>query len=262
MRNGTPRPAPLAAWLAPLPDLAWIFFLVWTAVGAVVMPLEIGQSQVESWIAQPGLRAAVLAILRGSDAFWIVLAAVNVYFAAAAHDGLDVTRRSALIILGGSAVCEWIGARTGFPFGPYRYTDHFGWRLGGVLPFTIPLAWLIILLSGRRLVLALRPDVTRPGLALGVGCVALLTDLNLEPVAWKIRAYWIWYPGPHAAPSDWPPLQNYVSWFALAGLLTYALPPNYALRRPSRVANRPILVLALMNALFLLVHAARWLRLR
>lgn len=254
----TPLPA-YAVWLAPLPDLAWVFFLLWTAMGAVVMPLGIGRSQIESWISQPDVRAAALAILRGSDAFWIVLAAINVYLATAAHEGIGVTRRWAAIILGGSALCEWVGALTGFPFGPYRYTDNFGWRLGGVLPFTIPLAWLIILLSGRRLVLAIRPEVTRVGLASGTALVALVSDFILEPVAWKIRAYWIWYPGREAAPSGWPPPQNYASWFAVAFLLTYALPPNYALRRaPSRIANRPIAVLALMNGLFLLVYGARW----
>ncbi len=250
--------AGVAFAFSPLPGLVWIFFLIWTAIGAVVMPLGIGQSQIESWIGQPDLRAAALAILHGSDAFWIVLAAINVYFATAMHEGLNVTRRWASIILVGSAMCEWVGARTGFPFGPYRYTDNFGWRLGGVLPFTIPLAWLVILLSGRRLVLVVRPEVTRLGLALGTGLVALATDLNLEPVAWKIRAYWVWYPGREAAPSGWPPVQNYVSWFAIACLLTYALPPNYALRPPSRIANRPVAVLVLMNVLFLLVNGAHW----
>lgn len=254
-----PAPPPsYAIWLAPLPGLAWGLFLVWTAVGAVVMPLGIGRSQIESWVSQPDLRAAALAILQGSDAAWIVLAAINVYLATAAQEGINATRRWAAIILAGSALCEWVGARTGFPFGPYRYTDHFGWRLGGVLPFTIPLAWLIILLSGRRLVLAIRPEATRAGVALGAALTALVSDVNLEPVAWKIRAYWIWYPGREPAPSNWPPVQNYVSWFVVAFLLTYALPPNYALRRPSRTANRPIAVLALMNGLFLLVYGVRW----
>lgn len=252
------KPPSWTSAFAPLPDLAWIFFLVWTAIGALVLPFGIDQSRLDAWIANGDLRQAASAILHGADAFWIVLAAVNVYFATAAHEGLAITRRWTAVILVGSGLVEWIGARTGYPFGPYRYTDHFGYRLGGVLPFTIPLAWLIVLLSGRRLVLALRPEATRLSLALGVGLVALLTDLNLEPVAWKIRAYWIWYPGWAAPPSQWPPLQNYVSWFGVAFLLTWALAPNYALSRPSRVAHRPIAVLALMNALFLLVHLARW----
>lgn len=85
--------------------------------------------------------------------------------------------------------------------------------------------------------------------------VSVLTDLNLEFVAWKVRGYWVWYP--HAATDvpGWPPLQNYVAWFVLSFLLTALLPPNYGLRLRRPAANRPILVLALMNALFLLVHA-------
>jgi uncharacterized membrane protein len=254
-------PPPLTLWLAPLPDLLWKFFLVWTAVGFVVLPLDIGQSQLERWISHPGLREAASAILRGSDAFWIALAAVNVYLYTASAEGLGVARRWAVIILAGSAVCEWIGARTGFPFGPYRYTDRFGWRVGGVLPFTIPLAWLIILLCGRYLTLRLRPEATRAQIALGTALAAVVTDFNLEFVAWKIRAYWIWYPGPSAPPSDWPPPQNYVSWFALAFALAYALPPNTSLRLHRPPPTRPILILALMNALFFLTHAAHWARL-
>ena len=33
----------------------------------------------------------------------------------------------------------------------------------------------------------------------GVATVAVLTDLNLEYVAWKIRGYWIWFPQSHGS---------------------------------------------------------------
>ena len=186
----------------------------------------------------------------------MLLAAVVVYFHTVAAEGLPTARRWAVIILAGSAAFEWIGARTGFPFGPYVYTERFGWRLGGVLPVAIPLAWLVVLLGGRFLVRALRPEAGRIELALGVALVATLTDLNLEFVAWKVRGYWVWYPHAGANAPGWPPLQNYVAWFALSFGLTALLPPNHALRPHRPPATRPILVLALMNALFLLVHAA------
>ncbi len=201
-------------------------------------------------------------LLHVSDAIWIYLAAILVYLHTAAAEGLPTARRWAVILLLGSGICEWIGAQTGFPFGPYRYTDHFGWRIGGVLPVAIPLAWMVIILCGRVLVLRWRPASTRHTLALGVAAVATLTDANLEAVAWKIRGYWNWYPDAQPPLPAWPPAQNYLSWFVLSFALAYGLPPNYALRFRNPAPFRPILVLGLMNALFIVVYAARWLRVR
>lgn len=250
--------------LRPLAPLPWVFFLVWTAVGTVVMPLGLGEAAIHNWVAErnAGLADAVSAVLRASDAVWIVLAATVVYLHTAAAEGLPTARRWAAIILLGSAAAEWVGARTGFPFGPYVYTDKFGVRLGGVLPFTIPLAWLVVALGGRYLVLHLRPAATRFELALGVATVGLLTDMNLEIIAWKERNYWLWYPDARGPVPAWPPWQNFASWFVLMWLLSCALPPNYRLRSARALVSawRPVLVLGLMNALFLLVHAARWAR--
>ena len=182
----------------------------------------------------------------------MLLAAVVVYLHTAAAEGLPTARRWAVIILGGSAVFEWIGARTGFPFGPYVYTDHFGWRMGGVLPVAIPLAWLVILLCGRCLVAA---AASRPRPAWnwrsGVAVAAVLTDVNLEYVAWKVRGYWLWYPqAARARAPGWPPLQNYAR--VVRAELRAGVRAAAELRAalPRRPPARPILVLALMNALF------------
>ena len=250
MNRPPPVPSP--------PDLLWIAFLIWTGVGFVVMPLGIGEVQARAWLGDRAAGEAAAALLRDADAVWILLAAASVYLQTALAEGLAVTRRWAVIILAASTVFEWVGTRTGYPFGPYVYTDHFGWRIGGVVPLAIPLAWLVVVLCGRSLVLWLRPAATRVELALGVAAVAVLTDLNLEYVAWKVRAYWLWYPQtPGAPPSSWPPWQNYLSWFVLSFALTCALPANHALRPPVRSPRRPVLVLALMNALLAFVHLVR-----
>ena len=244
-------------WLHPVPDLAWIAFLIWTGVGFVVMPFGIGEGELRGWIGNAGLADAAVAILHTSDAVWILLAAVVVYLHAAAAEGLPTARRWAVIILVASTIFEWIGTRTGFPFGPYRYTDNFGWRLGGVVPLAIPLAWFVVLICGRYAVLRLYAAASRLEIALGVAVIAVLTDLNLEYVAWKVRAYWVWYPQSHRVPPTWPPMQNYAAWFVLSFVLAYLLPPNHelCLQRPS--PWRPILVLALMNALLGFVHLVR-----
>lgn len=243
--------------LAPLADLIWIFFLIFTGVGFVVMPLGIGPVEVQRWVGVSGLREALLLLLGQADAIWMVLAAVNIYFYTVQREGLSTARRWAAIVLVGSAVLEWIGVRTGFPFGPYVYTDNFGARLLGVLPFTIPLAWLVVVLCSRYLVLALLPRLNPWLLSLAVGGLALLTDLNMEPVAWKVRAYWVWYPA-DPAPPLFPPWQNYLSWFLAASVFAALLRGGRLTGRIS--ARRPILVLLLINSLFLLVHLVRFWR--
>ena len=244
-------------------DSVWVLFLVWTAIGFVVMPLGIGEVEIRRWLGDGMIRHAILAVLRVSDALWIGLAAVVVYFHTVAAEGLSTARRWSIIILLGSATAEWIGASTGFPFGPYQYTQNFGWLIGGVLPAAIPLAWLVILLCGRVLTLRLKPDATRLELALGVGLIAVLTDINLEFVAWKVRGYWVWYPALHGGGVPaWPPLQNFVAWFVLSLALTFVLPPNYSLRLRRLSPARPLAVIALMNALFVVVYVARFLRFR
>ena len=252
-----PGSPPASQSLRP-PDLAWIAFLVWTGVGFVVMPLGFGEAQARAWLGPGSAGNAAAALLYRADAIWILLAAVNVYFHTALAEGLPTARLWAGIILIASTTFEWIGTRTGFPFGPYVYTDHFGWRIGGVVPLAIPLAWLVVVLCGRVLVGWLRPAATRLELALGVAVVAVLTDLNLEYVAWKVRAYWIWYPQAQGVPPSWPPWQNYLAWFTLSFALACLLPPNYDLRLDKPSPRRPVLILALMNALLAFVHLVRY----
>lgn len=267
-------------------ELPWVLFLVWTAVGAAVMPSGLTAAEIQRFCGTlgwpPGVGAAGAAILRAGDAVWIVLAATVVYVEVSVAEGVRAGLRGTALVVLGAATAELIGARTGFPFGPYAYTtDRFGWRIGGMLPFTIPLAWLVIVLGSRALVSAVAAGwrsavaavrLGRTGLALGTAIAGVLTDVNLEFIAWRERGYWTWYPGqPEPLPS-WPPWQNFAAWFALTFLFTFALPPppssppRLSSDRPaprkvwgSRV-RRPALVLLLMNGLFLLVHAARWVR--
>ena len=238
----------------------WGCFLLWTAIGSVVMPLGIGEGQVVRSLPDGFARRLVLAVLPVSDALWIALAAVLTYLYTASSEGLATARRWTLLILLGSGAAEWIGAQTGFPFGPYRYTERFGWRIGGVLPVAIPLSWMVILLCGRTVVLSLRPAGTRLQTALGTAVVAVLTDFNLEFVAWKVRGYWIWYPDASGLVPTWPPAQNFLAWFVLSFALVLALPPCYDLRPRRPSPFRPIATLVLMNGLFVLVYTARLLR--
>lgn len=247
------------AWAAPLGGLVWQLFIVFTAVGFYVMPSGIGAAEIKEWVKVPGLREALLLFLGYADALWMFLAAVNIYFYMIEREGLAVARRWALLIIVGSGLLEWVGTRTGYPFGPYIYTSNFGPLIGGVLPCTIPLAWVVVVMASRYTVLALFPALNRWLLSLGVGLLALVTDLNMELVAWKVRAYWIWYPH-DPAPPLWPPWQNFLSWFMAAYVLN-ALLDGGRVAGIAKSAHKPVVVLLLMNAMFIAVHLVRWWRL-
>ena len=237
-------------------DWAWLLFLIWTAVGFVAMPLNINSWTMRRWFGASWFGHLAAEFMRLSDAIWMLLAAVTTYLHAVRSEGLRTARLQASTILVTSTMIEWVGTRTGFPFGPYEYTSDFGPLIGGVVPAAIPFAWLVIVLCARNVMLWLRPYARRWEQALGVAAIALLTDLNLEDVAWHVRGYWIWYPdGPqNPPPSAWPPIQNYVAWFVLSFAIALVLPSDHTLRirKPSRW--RPMILLLLMNALLAFVH--------
>ncbi len=241
-------------------QFVWIFFLVWTGVGFVVLPLGLGESWVRQVVGFPGAQAGIIAFLSAADAVWMVLAAIVVIGSQWTMEGGRKTALACLFVGLVSAGVEWVGAKTGVPFGPYQYTSNMGWRIGGTLPFTIPLAWIVVITGGRYLVAWLAPGLSPRGFALAVGCVALLTDLNLEIVAWKIRAYWVWYPFHEGPVPLMPPWQNYAAWFVLGTCFARLQPmvPSFPRTAPFW---RPIWVLALINALFLTANIVRWIRL-
>ena len=247
-------------YLEALLPVVWMLFLVWTGVAFLVIPFDLGSAQLREWIHHEALRAALERIFRSVDATWILLAAVNTYFILVANEGLATARRWSASLVFGSAVLATAGATAGFPFGPITYTGNLGFRIVGILPYTIPLLWLVTVVNARYLILAILPGASHWQRALGVGAVALLTDLNLEFVAWKVRAYWIWYPGNLNRP-DWPPLQNYASWF-VAGFLFSLLLSRWHTIAPGRrpVPAKALLILGLLNALYLGANIVRWLR--
>ena len=237
--------------------VVWYVFLIWTVIGAIVMIAGLNAENVTGWTSSSAAQEALVGILAYADLIWMVSAAAVVYLRVAAVDGLARARISAAIILAGSMLVEWIGAQTGAPFGPYRYTDAFGPRILGMLPIAIPLAWLVILFGARVLVLEIQPAISRFALSFWVAVIALVTDLNLEFIAWKVRGYWLWYPD-DAHPPSWPPWQNFLSWFVLAFVLHALTPWREERAVTERRIPRAALVVPITNVLFLVVHVSRW----
>ncbi len=116
---------------------------------------------------------------------------------------------------------EYIGSKTGFPFGTYNYTELLQPQLGGV-PLLIPLAWLMMMPSSWAVAACIVPD--RHSFAnkvkfVGVAALAFTAwDLFLDPqmVSWRL---WTWENLP-ALNYFGIPFSNYLGWLLASGLIT------------------------------------------
>lgn len=223
-----------------LSRLTRLAFYVWTAVGFLVVPLNLNEERLRSaitlwWITDPASR-----ILSSADAVWLWLGACTTFIAL----GSEVSWRKACLCalgIGGTAtLVEIAGVMTGIPFGEYVYSARLGPKLFSILPVTIPAAWFIVVVNGHAVAPASR---WRP---FWVGLIAVGTDVSLEIVAWKIRGYWDWYPGRVSKP-NWPPWQNYASWFILGAALDWLFLRRLPVRR---LGTSSLGILLAMNLLF------------
>jgi uncharacterized membrane protein len=124
---------------------------------------------------------------------------------------------------------ELLGTNIGLPFGPYHYTEMLGYRVGGDVPYVIPLSWSYMLfcclgMCGR----VLRSD--RPWVwSLTAGAMLTAWDVPLEVHMTNISpAHWVWN---LAASPEWlpsfltrpvfygMPLLNWVGWLLTATII-------------------------------------------
>jgi uncharacterized membrane protein len=134
----------------------------------------------------------------------------------------------AVICLVVSNAIENLGVATGFPFGPYHYTDMLGPKLGYV-PLMIGPAYLGVGYLSWVLATVLAGDVKRGADAAQtfvtplIGAfIMVLWDLSMDPSASTIGQWWIWEQGGGFFAV---PLQNFLGWYltVFAFMLVFAL---------------------------------------
>ena len=137
------------------------------------------------------------------------------------------TLRAAAVVVVLAWLSEFIGVRTGLPFGGYVYTDALQPQIGRV-PVQVPAAWLMMLppawaageiVTGRRRVHRANSWRATAAFSLASGLAITAWDLFLDPqmVAWNL---WRWEPpGPYFGI---PPL-NFAGWTLTATGITFAL---------------------------------------
>jgi len=254
-----PRPPSLLARaLEPVMTCLWVLFVLWTLIVAGIWLSGFGEAELRENVANQGLRNALALCLEVLDVTWLALAAANCHIALAAVEGLATARRWALMIIASAAVIAASSAAFGLPLGPIAYTAGLGPRIG-LISLGQPLCWFVFVVGARALVLHVFPRASHMLAAVGAGVLTALADAVFEPLAWHVRAFWIWYPGIAAAPHR-PPIQNYVTWFIGATALTFAMRESRVAVTTPRPFPRPATAFLIFIAVFLATHAVRLFR--
>jgi uncharacterized membrane protein len=119
--------------------------------------------------------------------------------------------------IGLSLVSELLGTSTGFPFGHYHYLSGLGYKIAGLVPFTIPLSWFYIGFSAYIIARAGLETFAIPQLlkylgAIGFGSLLLTSwDFVLDPaMSQTTMPFWVWeQPGAFFG----MPYENFAGWF-------------------------------------------------
>ncbi len=119
--------------------------------------------------------------------------------------------------LGISLTSELLGTSTGFPFGHYRYLTGLGYKIAGLVPFTIPLSWFYLGFSAYLIARAgLNNKISQNWLkmlaSIALGAIFLTAwDFVLDPaMSQTTLPFWVWdQPGAFFG----MPYQNFAGWF-------------------------------------------------
>ncbi|AFZ54621.1 gamma-carotene 1'-hydroxylase CruF [Cyanobacterium aponinum AL20118] len=121
-----------------------------------------------------------------------------------------------------SLTSELLGTSTGFPFGAYHYLSGLGYKIAGLVPFTIPLSWFYLGFSSYLITRVGLNRLDIPNWLKDLGAIAfgalLLTswDFVLDPAMSQTSVpFWQWdQPGEFFG----MPYQNFIGWFATGAI--------------------------------------------
>ena len=157
--------------------------------------------------------------MAGGGAVYMISGAIAVSLYAYRSLGLWHWLSFMLPALGVSLGAELLGTSTGFPFGQYHYLTGLGYKVAGLVPFTIPLSWFYLGFSAYLLAYM---GLTGLGKLRVLGAIAfgslLLTswDFVLDPaMSQTTMPFWAWdQPGAFFG----MPYQNFAGWFGTGAI--------------------------------------------
>ncbi|MEH2320062.1 gamma-carotene 1'-hydroxylase CruF [Nostoc sp.] len=195
--------------------------IVSKAFGLVGMLLVIPNAEIIFNLSQVGETAMQLS-MAGGGVVDIILGTIAVSIYAYRTLGLATWLAFMLPAVFISLGSELLGTSTGFPFGDYSYLSGLGYKIGGLVPFTIPLSWFYVglssyLIARTGLKVAQKPSWGRHIAAIAVGALLFTCwDFALEPaMSQSSLPFWYWeQPGAFFG----TPYQNYAGWFGTSAL--------------------------------------------
>jgi putative membrane protein len=115
-----------------------------------------------------------------------------------------------------SLTSELLGTSTGFPFGHYRYLSGLGYKIAGLVPFTIPLSWFYVgfsayIIARTSLETLAFKNWLRQAISVAIGALCLTAwDFVLDPaMSQTTMSFWVWeQPGAFFG----MPYQNFAGW--------------------------------------------------
>jgi len=155
--------------------------------------------------------------MAGGGVGYILLGTVAMALYSYRRLGLKATLSFFLAAVGISLASELLGTSTGFPFGHYSYLNGLGYKVAGLVPFTIPLSWFYLGLASLLLARAgLKVGQGKLGglrslVAILLGSVLLTSwDFVLDPaMSQTALPFWYWHqPGAFFG----MPYQNFAGW--------------------------------------------------
>lgn len=156
-------------------------------------------------------------------------------------------RRMALFVVLGSVIggaSELLGTQVGIPFGAYEYTHWLGAKIGGHVPYFIPLSWFAM--SIVSLDLARRVTSSRRARVFVATVFMVLWDVSLDPAmngagardgsgapVGGVDMFWFY---PEGGFYYGMPLSNWIGWFLVSLVIMLAYEAAGGLPRSSRWA--------------------------
>jgi putative membrane protein len=160
--------------------------------------------------------------MAGGGVVYMVLGAAAVAIYAYRRLGLKPLLTFMLPAVFLSLGSELLGTSTGFPFGHYSYLSGLGYKVAGLVPFTIPLSWFYVglvsyLIARAGLDVDRKPNWVRHAGAIALGALILTCwDFVLDPAMSQTAVpFWYWQqPGAFFG----MPYQNFAGWMGTGTL--------------------------------------------
>lgn len=158
--------------------------------------------------------------MQNGGASYMIFGAIAAFLYGKQTIGLKRTLAFCIPAIGLSVSSELLGTSTGFPFGAYSYLSGLGYKIAGLVPFTIPLSWFYMGFSAFLVAATLMRFGTGWGykiMAIALGSLMLTSwDFVLDPAMSQTAfPFWEWH---QAGEFYGMPYQNFLGWFGTGSL--------------------------------------------